>query len=125
MGDRLSKRVLIIDPNPDIRQLLEIIAKKVGAEPLTASSIGEGKRVLDIRDIDLVICDTAATENDCENFVGEVHRADPTFPFVLFSEDRALPSKLRNDQCFVVPRFNFKLFEEVLQELLLVDGGAD
>lgn len=112
------KRVLVIDKNSDIRQLIEILVRKLGYDASVVPGVAEAKRVLQAREFDSIICDLCANESECENLVQLVHETNPEFPFVLFTESKGfLPPGLRNDNCFSVARFDFKDMQRVLKTL--------
>lgn len=119
MDGTKPKRILVIDSNPDIRQLIDVIVRKTGNDPFIVSTIEEAKRAVDVRKFDMIICDVGVSDGTCDEFVANAHKLNPELPIIVFTDiyRPSLSLPLRNDNCFRVERFNFKQLHEAVAEL--------
>jgi len=63
----MSKRILVVDDDPDLREAAEIILASAGYETISAGSAAEARKVLQTERPDLILLDVMM-ETDTEGF---------------------------------------------------------
>jgi CheY-like chemotaxis protein/anti-sigma regulatory factor (Ser/Thr protein kinase) len=94
-------RILVVDDEPAIRELLEVALALRGAEVITAASLGDARNALVHHSFDVVLVDETLGRHDSgAAFVLEVGNEKPTMPRVLMtgapSVDHLPPAAARN-----------------------------
>jgi len=79
------KRILIIDDEPDIREILAEFCEMFGYNTITASNGEEGLKHFENNDIDLIICDLKMPDIDGFEFVKKVREKDKKIPVAICS----------------------------------------
>lgn len=112
------KKALIVDPHPDIRQLLDLIVQKYAYQIFSASNFQEALKAIAAEDFDLVVCDCEKDEDRCEDMIAQVHQRRPEVPIIIFTERGAhsLAPEFRDDYCFILKKFSFKQLQKALEE---------
>ncbi|HMJ56894.1 MAG TPA: ATP-binding protein [Polyangiaceae bacterium] len=70
--------VLVIDDEPDARDLVECVLSEARATVFTASSAQEGVALLRLRRPDVIVCDIGMPERDGYQFIRDVRGLPPT-----------------------------------------------
>jgi len=119
MKEHRQNRVLIVDANPDIAQLIRIVIEKSGNESLSVNTIGEAVGLVEEQQFDLLICDVGLNDGSCDELVDTAHKRNPHMDVIVFIDGYrySLSPRLREDYCFPVERFNFKQLDEVVKVL--------
>jgi DNA-binding NtrC family response regulator len=127
MQEASKRRVLVVDGNADIRQLIGIAVEKAGGEALLVSTIGEAEQLIDNGQFDILICDVGTSNGNCEKLVSFAHVRKSDMPVIIFTDGYrySLSSPLRGDHCFTVERFNFRQMAEILKVLLEEPGSSN
>ncbi len=81
----MSRRLLVIDDERNIRELLRIVFEVEGYEVLEASSCEEAVRRLDSESLDLVICDIFLPDGNGLDLVRSYHSKRPDTHFVVIT----------------------------------------
>src|SRR5437588_4857856 len=81
----VAQRILFVDDEAPIRELLSLFFRKKGFEVATANDTREGRRLLDEKSFDLAILDVnLAGENGLE-LLGLIKQKHPKVPVIIFS----------------------------------------
>lgn len=101
-------KILIIEDDTDINNLLARIMRKQGYEAVQAFSGTEGKLRLEMGRYDLLLLDLMLPGMMGEELIGEIRRTDPDLPIIVLSaksglEDRVSVLELGADDYLVKP----------------------
>jgi DNA-binding response OmpR family regulator len=73
----MTKRILIVDDDQDIREMVQVSLKFAGWQALTAASAQEGLRLIKLEPVDVVLVDVLMPDMDGLQFFQQL-RVDPT-----------------------------------------------
>ena len=79
------KKVLIVDDEEDIREVLAEFCELLGAVSITASSGLEGFQIFQKEKFDLIITDLKMPDMDGFKFVDKIRKEDKNVPIVIVS----------------------------------------
>ncbi|HIU75818.1 MAG TPA: response regulator transcription factor [Candidatus Pelethocola excrementipullorum] len=88
------EKILIIEDDLDINQLLQRILKKEGYEVVSAYSGTEGELRLSMEEFDLMLCDLVLPGMSGEDLIKKV-RKDKTFPIIALTSKSGLEDKVQ------------------------------
>ena len=80
-----GKRVLVIDDEPDILELLDITLSRMGLEVSTALTLKDGRRALANQQFDLCLTDMRLPDGNGLDLVGEITRDYPQLPAAVIT----------------------------------------
>lgn len=80
-----ARSILMIDDNPQLRELLQTALTKLGYEVTSASDGAEAIRVIADRTFDVVITDLLMPEKDGIEVIGELKRKQPHARIIAMS----------------------------------------
>jgi two-component system response regulator PilR (NtrC family) len=80
-----GKRVLVIDDEPDILELLDITLSRMGLDVSTASTLSAGRRALADQRFDLCLTDMRLPDGNGLDLVGEITRDYPHLPAAVIT----------------------------------------
>ena len=125
MSDR-SYVVLIVDDHESTRETLSDVVKKSGHAPLTAKNGEEAARLLDEREIDVVLTDLRLPGIDGLEIVDRVKRDLPGVPVILItahgSEDIAVSTMKRGAADYLAKPLDLNRLRVVLEGAIRVRG---
>jgi CheY-like chemotaxis protein len=78
-------RILVVEDDASIRQLLRRVLERAGYEALLARTASEAHRVLQAERMDLVITDINLPGNDGLQFTAEVRTVYPSIPIIAMT----------------------------------------
>lgn len=78
-------RVLIVDDEPDIRELLTLTLKRMGLDCMTASDVREAKQALQHNDLSLVLTDMRLPDGDGIDLVRTIQKLKPQLPVAVIT----------------------------------------
>ena len=87
-----AKSVLIIDDEPDIRELLEITLGRMGIDTVTAENVGQGKQVLDSQTFNLCLTDMRLPDGDGLEIVDYIQKKYSNLPVAMISAHGTMDS---------------------------------
>jgi CheY-like chemotaxis protein len=77
--------ILVIDDDPAILSVAELLLKRDGHEVVVAREASKGLRALEAEPFDLVIVDIFMPEMDGLETINQVHRLRPALPVIVMS----------------------------------------
>ena len=81
----MSGLILVIDDEPDIRELLQITVQRMGLECLCADNLNAARRLLSENTVALCLTDMRLSDGDGVEFVKEIQRQFPNLPTAVIS----------------------------------------
>ena len=81
----IKKRVLVVDDEPDIRELLSITLEQMGLEVITAAKLTKARKLLDCEEFDLCLTDMKMPDGDGLELVDYVQASHPHLPIAMIS----------------------------------------
>ncbi|RMG60319.1 MAG: sigma-54-dependent Fis family transcriptional regulator [Gammaproteobacteria bacterium] len=79
------RRVLIVDDEPDIRELLEITLQRMGLETVSAPDLASGHALLAEQDIDLCLTDMRLPDGNGIELVEHIQQQHPEVPVAMIT----------------------------------------
>ena len=80
-----KQRVLIVDDEPDIRELLEITLLRMGLETRSAENYASATRILQEGDFDLCLTDMKLPDGDGIALVEHIQQQFPNIPTAVIT----------------------------------------
>lgn len=125
--ERASKRVLIVDDEPLIRQLCARILSRCGYDADTAATAEQATEAVESSRIDLVICDMLLPDQRGDRLIDRLRQIEPDLIAVGISghdlESEALSqANLSSDTVFLQKPFGAFELLELIEELF--DQGS-
>jgi len=125
------KRILVIDDDVQVRQLLKLVLEQAGYEVLDAGDGNEGVKLFRADPTDLVITDIIMPEKEGIEIIRELQHDFPTVKIIAISGGGRISGEdyLKTARRFGVEHTFTKPFEreallEAIQELLGVPASA-
>jgi len=81
----MVKNVLIVDDEPDIRELLEITLSRMQLEPTAVGNINDAKAILSSQSIDLCLTDMKLPDGDGIDLVSYIQNEYPNMPVAVIT----------------------------------------
>lgn len=103
-GPRAGRRVLCVDDDPAIQELMVWKFQTAGFRPVAVASGRDALRFAEMEPIDLFVLDYEMPEMNGEELAGELRRRWPEIPLLMISGNGAVPDAARN----LVDRFVHK-----------------
>lgn len=82
---RILPHILIVDDEPDIRQMAAIFFKKIGFRVSCAEDAGEAWQILQQETIDTILTDVMMPGEDGIEFLAKIHSSWPDIPVILMT----------------------------------------
>ena len=81
----IKKRALIVDDEPDIRELLSMTLEQMGLEAVTAAKLSKAKKLLETEHFDLCLTDMNMPDGNGLELVDYVQSALPQLPIAMIT----------------------------------------
>ncbi|MEH6617853.1 MAG: response regulator, partial [Porticoccus sp.] len=81
----MKKRVLVVDDEPDIRELLSMTLEQMGLEVITTSKLTKARKLLDSESFDLCLTDMNMPDGNGLELVDHVQAYHPHLPIAMIS----------------------------------------
>ena len=81
----IKKRALIVDDEPDIRELLSMTLEQMGLEAVTAAKLSKAKKLLETEHFDLCLTDMNLPDGNGLELVDYVQSALPQLPIAMIT----------------------------------------
>ncbi|WP_461518569.1 sigma-54-dependent transcriptional regulator [Porticoccus sp.] len=81
----LKKRVLVVDDEPDIRELLSITLEQMGLEVVTAAKLTKARKLLESEEFDLCLTDMKMPDGNGLELVEMVQLIKPQLPIAMIT----------------------------------------
>ena len=92
-----KQRVLIVDDEPDIRELLEITLLRMGLETRSAADYSEATRILHEETFDLCLTDMKLPDGDGIALVEHIQQHCPNTPSAVITAPKSNSSAVTDD----------------------------
>ncbi|WEL19465.1 response regulator [Candidatus Nanohalococcus occultus] len=86
----MSKNILLVDDNDELRDLAEIVFEKEGLDYRTCGSGCDALELMEEREYDVLVTDYRMPEMDGEELIGEIRSRDSRTHTVLYSTDDSM-----------------------------------
>lgn len=80
-----NKSALVIDDEPDIRELLEITLGRMGVETISAATVAQAKEALQAHDFSLCLTDMKLPDGNGLDVVGYIQQHHPRLPVAVIT----------------------------------------
>jgi two-component system response regulator PilR (NtrC family) len=85
MSDKKGKKVLVVDDEPDIRELLEITLGRMGIDTTAAADLGAARRLLEESAFDLCLTDLHLPDGNGVDLVQLISERHPQLPVAVIT----------------------------------------
>jgi len=114
-----AQTALIIDDEPDIRELVSITVSRLGLDCHTAANLGEAKHVLDQCDVDVCLTDMRLPDGNGVDFVKYMQEHHPDIPVAVITAhgnmDSAVTAMKNGAFDFVSKPVDLKLLRKLIE----------
>ena len=83
--NQVVQKVLVIDDEPDIRELLNLTLSRMGLEVTTAEDLGEARRALQVGDFSFCLTDMRLPDGNGLDLVEEISERHPNLPTAVIT----------------------------------------
>ncbi len=91
----MSALVLIIDDEPDIRELLNITLQRMGIDCVCAEDLSSARKLLKDNKFNLCLTDMRLSDGDGVDFVSEIQSHDPCLPVAVITAHGSMDSAIQ------------------------------
>uniref|UniRef100_UPI003F6A4E05 sigma-54-dependent transcriptional regulator n=1 Tax=Porticoccus sp. TaxID=2024853 RepID=UPI003F6A4E05 len=81
----MKKRVLVVDDEPDIRELLTITLEQMGLEVVTAAKLTKARKLLESEEFDLCLTDMKMPDGNGLELVDHIQATAPHLPVAMIT----------------------------------------
>lgn len=81
----MKKRVLVVDDEPDIRELLTITLEQMGLEVVTAAKLAKARKLLESEEFDLCLTDMKMPDGNGLELVDHIQTTVPHLPVAMIT----------------------------------------
>ncbi|WP_438951545.1 sigma-54-dependent transcriptional regulator [Porticoccus sp.] len=81
----MKKRVLVVDDEPDIRELLTITLEQMGLEVVTAAKLAKARKLLESEEFDLCLTDMKMPDGNGLELVDHIQTIAPHLPVAMIT----------------------------------------
>lgn len=125
----MQKSALIIDDEPDIRELLAITLKRMQIKSYCAEDLKTARKLLKQYDFDICLTDMKLPDGDGVDFVEEIQNNFPKLPVAVItahgSMDSAICALKYGAFDFLTKPVDLSLLRTLVQEALKVSSGVE
>jgi signal transduction histidine kinase len=111
--------ILIVDDEPEIRQMMALLLQKDGLRITCAEDVAEAFKLLELEQFDVIISDVMMPGEDGITFLGRIHDSRPDIPVVLMTGQAQLEmavNAIKNGAFdFVCKPFDFDYLRKVIK----------
>lgn len=122
MNSSMVKNILIVDDEPDIRELLEITLSRMSLEPTAVGNINDAKSILSSSSIDLCLTDMKLPDGDGIDLVSFIQSEYPSIPVAVItaygSMDAAIKALKAGAFDFVSKPLDLKMLRQLVSGAL-------
>lgn len=125
----LKKRVLVIDDEPDIRELLSITLEQMGLEVVTAARLAKARKLLENEDFDLCLTDMKMPDGNGLELVEMVQLIKPQLPIAMITAfgnmEIAIEALKKGAFDFISKPLELMRLRSVVQSALELDSASE
>jgi len=111
---QLSKRVLVVEDAPAIRDILRSVLVEAGHEVITAVDGADGLRIFREHRWDLVITDLQMPQMNGEEMTAAIKAEDPEIPVIMVTGSQGIVQNLGVFYAFIAKPFRGKELIEIV-----------
>ncbi len=89
------KKVLVVDDEPDIRELLTMTLDRMSLESVTAADVGSARDLIASQHFDLCLTDMQLPDGDGLELVEEIQRQNPDMPVAVLTAHGSVDTAVR------------------------------
>ena len=123
------KHILIVDDEPDIRELLEITLSRMQLEPTAAANVNDAKEILSNQAIDLCLTDMRLPDGDGIELVSHIQEHFPSIPTAVITAhgnmDTAIKALKAGAFDFVSKPIDLKMLRKLIDGALKLNAISD
>ncbi|HDP89104.1 MAG TPA: sigma-54-dependent Fis family transcriptional regulator [Thioalkalivibrio sp.] len=123
------QHILIVDDEPDIRELLEITLGRMGHDTRSAASVKAARALLDAEDFDLCLTDMRLPDGNGIELVSHIQATRPELPVAVItafgSMDTAIEALKAGAFDFVSKPVDLKMLRDLVSAALRLSRGTD
>ncbi len=94
MTAEIKPSALVVDDEPDIRELLELTLARMGVDACTAATLTEAKRLLGQRPFQFCLTDMRLPDGDGIDLVRHIQRHHPALPVAMITAHGNMPTAI-------------------------------
>lgn len=117
----MGRLVLVIDDEPDIRELLQITLQRMAIDSHCVADLKTARKLLKEHDFDLCLTDMRLPDGDGVEFVNEIQREFPQIPVAVITAHGSIDSAI---QALKYGAFDFLTKPVDLNSLRIIVQGA-
>jgi response regulator RpfG family c-di-GMP phosphodiesterase len=118
----MSHKILIIDDEPEIREMLKLFLTKLGYEVTTAQSGYQGIEKIKSEPFSLVLCDVMMEGLDGLKTLAEIKKINNSLPIIMISglgtHDRIIQALQNGASDFIAKPFNLIQIKRIIQQAI-------
>ncbi|WP_127477857.1 sigma-54-dependent transcriptional regulator [Sulfurivermis fontis] len=119
---------LVVDDEPDIRELLDLTLARMGVEACTAATLAEAKRLLGQRPFQFCLTDMRLPDGDGIDLVRHIQRHHPALPVAVITAHGSMPTAIEALKAgafdFVTKPVELQVLRELVHTALRVSAQA-
>lgn len=125
----LKKRVLVVDDEPDIRELLSITLEQMGLEVVTAAKLAKARKLLESEEFDLCLTDMKMPDGNGLELVEMVQLIKPQLPIAMITAfgnmEIAVEALKKGAFDFISKPLELMRLRSVVQSALELDSASE
>ncbi len=125
----LKKRVLVVDDEPDIRELLSITLEQMGLEVVTAAKLAKARKLLESEEFDLCLTDMKMPDGNGLELVEMVQLIKPQLPIAMITAfgnmEVAIEALKKGAFDFISKPLELMRLRSVVQSALELDNACE
>jgi two-component system response regulator PilR (NtrC family) len=117
---------LVVDDEPDIRELLDLTLSRMGVDTCTAATLAEARRLLDQRTFQFCLTDMRLPDGNGIDLVRHIQRHHPALPVAMITAHGSMPTAIEALKAgafdFVTKPVELQVLRELVHKALRVSA---
>jgi two-component system response regulator PilR (NtrC family) len=119
---------LVVDDEPDIRELLDLTLSRMGVDTCTAATLAEARRLLDQRTFQFCLTDMRLPDGNGIDLVRHIQRHHPALPVAMITAHGSMPTAIEALKAgafdFVTKPVELQVLRELVHKALRVSAQS-